>query len=177
MQLHALCSTNAARRGAMRFQVLLIFDLDFIKLGIATIRVMMKHHQGTNFRIGRQLPHLRYQRMTPAMLVGHIVLGILRIVDQHVDTMQIFHPLVVGGSQSTRGIEFVVGYVGTGNVVIEDLVGNAATGVIQCLADHTRAFAFVKLAFNTFEFTDSIGRKLFCPDREIRTVHLLEQRT
>ena len=145
----------------MGFKVDLIFDLDFIELRVTAIGVMMKHDQGAHFGIGCQLAHLRQQRMSPAVFVRHVVLGVLRIVNQHVDAVQVVNPLVVVGAGGIGWIEFIVGDIGEARTVFVNLVSRSTPGMIECLPDYLDALALVELAFNALELGENVRRQVF----------------
>jgi hypothetical protein len=92
---HAFRGTDAARRRAMRLEVFLVFDLHFVEFRIAAIGIVVKHDQGADLGVGGQSPDLGNQAVPPAVLVRHVVLGVLRIVNQDVDAVQVVDPLVV----------------------------------------------------------------------------------
>ena len=93
--------------------------------------------------------------MAPTVFVRHVFLGVLRIVDQYVHPVQVVYPLVVVGAGDIGRVEFVVGDVGAGDAVFIDL-GRTPTGVVDCLAYHLDAIAFVKFAFDALELGEDV---------------------
>ena len=105
--------------------------LDEIDLGIAAIRVMVKHHQAADLGVHRELAYLGDERMPPAVFVGQVVRQVLGVVDQHVHLATEGNPLVVGGRDLAWRFELVVGDIGAGRAILLDAVGAAAARVVD----------------------------------------------
>ncbi len=137
----------------------------------------MEHDQRADLGVGREPAHVADQRMTPAVLVRHVGVGVLRVVDQHVDAVQVLDPLIEGRRRRAGRIEFVVGDVGDRHAAVVDAVGDAAARMVQRALDDAHAGALVEFAFDALELADVVRRQVLGVHREGHAVHLLEQRT
>ena len=69
--------------------------------------------------------------MSPAVFVRHVRIQVLGIMNQYINTLAEFHPLLVAGCNVTRRVEFVVGDIGAGSAILVDTVGVASTRMIN----------------------------------------------
>ncbi len=85
--------------------------LDGIEFGIGAIRVMMEQHQVFDLGGYGQLPCLKYQAMSPAMLGGHIAGDILGIMDQDIGALTKCRKVCKRIALVVRRLQFIIGKV------------------------------------------------------------------
>lgn len=174
--LHPFRGTQARGKGVFPLEKMRIFLLNEIDLGIRAVGVMVEQRQASDLGVNRQLPHLRYGGMAPAMLVWHVGVKILRVVNKQIGAAAEFDPLIIADSRPDRWCQFMIRGIDARHPVLFDTIGIATTGMVDGCAPDIEIFSGRQ---HVEVLRDALcpGGQLTCAQRKIRTVNLVKQGT
>lgn len=171
---HPFRGTQTHGRGTPAMEKLLVFLLNEIDLDIRTVGIMVVHHQTCDLGIDRQLTDLGNDGMSPAMLMRHVCLEILRVMNQQIRAMAEFDPLIIAGSRPGRRFQFIIRDIDTGHPVLLYTIGISATGMVDRYPPDIEILSGQQ-HFEVLGDALSPGGQLTRVEWKIRTVNLVKQ--